>query len=144
MQPHIAIAVPTATRRDGERRGHSGQQVWKTNSPLEKLALRYVVPRVTFEPLGVAFECAADESVFTCARRHGILIPTACNGKATCGLCRVKILAGESALQPISHDETKHLGNTYFITKLRLSCQLRPTGDITVRIPDMPEKLKKK
>jgi ferredoxin len=109
-----------------------------------ELALRYVVPRVTFEPLAVTVECAADESIFACARRHGILIPTACNGNATCGLCRVKILAGEGALAPISHAEQKHLGNTYFITKLRLSCQLRPTGDVTVRIPDMPDKLKKK
>ena len=102
------------------------------------------MPRVTFEPLGVTLECATDESIFACARRNGILIPTACNGKATCGLCRVKILAGESGLSPIGHDEVKHLGNTYFITKLRLSCQLRPLGDVTVRIPDMPDKLKKK
>jgi 2Fe-2S ferredoxin len=108
------------------------------------LALRYAVPRVTFEPLGVTVDCQNDESIFACARRNGILIPTACNGKATCGLCRVKILAGENNLSPIGHDETKHLGNTYFITRLRLSCQARPSGDVTVRIPDMPEKLRKK
>ena len=100
--------------------------------------------RITFEPLGVSVDCAAGESVFACARRHSIPIPTACAGKATCGLCRVKLLAGEGQVAPINPAEIKHLGNTYFITKLRLSCQLRPTGDITVRIPDMPESLRKK
>jgi ferredoxin len=102
------------------------------------------VPRVTFEPLGISVDCADGESVFACARRHGIPIPTACAGKATCGLCRVKVLAGEAHVAPINRDEVKHLGNTYFITKLRLSCQLLPTGDLSVRIPDMPETLRKK
>jgi ferredoxin len=94
------------------------------------------VPRVTFEPFGVTVDCAEGESVFACARRHNVPIPTACSGQATCGLCRVKVVAGEAHLDAIGHDEVKHLGNTYFITKLRLSCQIRPRGDVTVRIPD--------
>lgn len=101
------------------------------------------MPRVTIEPVGVTLDCHDGESVFACARRNAVLIPTACAGKATCGLCRVKLVAGEGNVAPINADEQKHLGNTYFITKLRLSCQLRPTGDITVRIPDMPARPKK-
>ncbi len=105
-----------------------------------QLALRSLpVPRVTIEPLGVTLDCHDGESVFACARRNSVFIPTACAGKATCGLCRVKMIAGEANVAPINRDEQKHLGNTYFITKLRLSCQLVPTGDITVRVPDMPE-----
>ncbi len=102
------------------------------------------MPRVLFEPLGVTVDCNAGESVFACARRNSIPVPTACAGKATCGLCRVKLLVGEANVTPINANEKKHLGNTYFITKLRLSCQLFPTGDLTVRIPDMPESLRKK
>ncbi len=101
------------------------------------------MPRVTFEPLGVTVDCEDGDTVFACARRHQIPIPTACAGKATCGLCRVKLVAGEAAVAPINRDEVKHLGNTYFITKLRLSCQLQPTGDITVRIPGMPVSMRK-
>jgi len=97
------------------------------------------VPRVTIEPLGVTLDCNEGESVFACARRHNVFIPTACAGKATCGLCRVKMIAGEGNVAPINRNEQKHLGNTYFITKLRLSCQLIPTGDVTVHVPDMPE-----
>ena len=95
--------------------------------------------------LGSAIRCRYCRSTrCACARRHAIPVPTACAGKATCGLCRVKLLAGEAHVTPINSDEKKHLGNTYFITKLRLSCQLFPTGDLTVRIPDMPESLRKK
>ena len=83
--------------------------------------------------------------MFQAAGRNGVPVPTACQGKATCGLCRVKIVAGAEFLPPINRDEMKHLGNTYFITKLRLSCQCKVTGgDVTVLIPDMPVSLKKR
>jgi uncharacterized 2Fe-2S/4Fe-4S cluster protein (DUF4445 family) len=33
-------------------------------------------------------------------------------------------------------DERRHLGNVYFLTKIRLSCQARVSqGDVTVEIP---------
>jgi ferredoxin len=55
----------------------------------------------------------------------------------------VKIVAGAEFLPPLNREEQKHLGNTYFITKLRLSCQCRVSGgDVTVLIPDMPAKKK--
>ena len=99
------------------------------------------MPQVTFEPIAVTVDCADGESVFDCARRNGILIPTACAGKATCGLCRVKLVTGEAHVAAINRDEVKHLGNTYFITKLRLSCQCKVTGgDVTVLIPDAKKK----
>jgi 2Fe-2S ferredoxin len=95
------------------------------------------VPAVTFLPSGRRIECATGESIFAIARRSQIAITTACVGKATCGLCRVKVVAGESQLSPFNNDERKHLGNVYFITKVRLSCQARVTGEgeITVEIP---------
>lgn len=80
---------------------------------------------MTFLPTGVRVACAAGESVFEIARRAGIEITTACVGKATCGLCRVKIVGGEADLSPLNAAERKHLGNVYFINKLRLSCQAR-------------------
>ncbi len=95
------------------------------------------VPAVTFLPSGRRIECAIGESIFAIARRSQIAITTACVGKANCGLCRVKVVAGESQLSPFNNDERKHLGNVYFITKVRLSCQARVTGEgeITVEIP---------
>ncbi len=91
---------------------------------------------MTFNPAGTRVACAAGESVFEVARRAGIEITTACVGKATCGLCRVKIVKGEEHLSPFNNAERKHLGNVYFINKLRLSCQARVgAGDVTVELP---------
>jgi uncharacterized 2Fe-2S/4Fe-4S cluster protein (DUF4445 family) len=66
-----------------------------------------------------------------------VAITTACVGKATCGLCRVKVVAGEALLSAFNADERKHLGNVYFITKQRLSCQAKviADGDVTVEVP---------
>jgi 2Fe-2S ferredoxin len=94
------------------------------------------LPSVTFLPAGARVACAAGDSVFDVARSAGITITTACVGKASCGLCRVKIVAGEAHLSPFNVAERKHLGNVYFINKLRLSCQARVTdGDVTVELP---------
>ena len=91
---------------------------------------------VTFHPAGMRIACAAGESIFEIARRAAIPVNTACVGKATCGLCRVKILAGEAHLSPFNAAERKHLGNVYFINKLRLSCQARVgDGEVAVELP---------
>jgi 2Fe-2S ferredoxin len=93
------------------------------------------VPSVTFQPSGARVDCATGESVFEIGRRAGVAISTACVGKATCGLCRVKILDGEANLTPLNAAEKKHLGNVYFITKTRLACQARVSGDVVVELP---------
>jgi 2Fe-2S ferredoxin len=88
-------------------------------------------------PSGRRVECADGDSIFAVARAAGVPIATACVGKANCGLCRVKILAGEDRLTAFNPDERKHLGNVYFITKVRLSCQARVTGggDVVIEVP---------
>ena len=94
------------------------------------------LPAGTSLPTGTRVECAAGESIFEVARRAGINVTTACVGKATCGLCRVKVVAGEKHLSPFNGAERKHLGNVYFINKLRLSCQARlAAGDVVVELP---------
>ncbi|MBL0220527.1 MAG: (2Fe-2S)-binding protein [Myxococcales bacterium] len=61
-------------------------------------------------------------------------IDTACVGKGTCGLCRVKIVAGAEHLNPFTDEERKHLGNVYHLTKVRLACRSKLTGDVTIQI----------
>ena len=107
------------------------------------------MPLIVFEPLAVRITATPGESIFTAARRHNVLIPTACVGRGTCGLCRVKVLTGEEALTPVNPTEKRHLGNNYFITKLRLSCQAQLTESasedtvITLLIPDAAKNLKR-
>jgi 2Fe-2S ferredoxin len=95
------------------------------------------VAAVTFLPAGTVVPGAPGESVFEIARRAGVAVTTACVGKATCGLCRVKVVGGEAHLSALNAAEKRHLGNVYFINKLRLSCQARlvDDGDVTVELP---------
>jgi uncharacterized 2Fe-2S/4Fe-4S cluster protein (DUF4445 family) len=94
------------------------------------------MPTVRFEPMGLEVECAAGESLFELARRLGVPVATACVGNATCGLCRMKVLAGGEHLSAFNAGERKHLGNVYFITHQRLSCQARVLdGTVAVEVP---------
>jgi uncharacterized 2Fe-2S/4Fe-4S cluster protein (DUF4445 family) len=94
------------------------------------------VPSVTYLPSGLKIPCEPGDSVFGVAGRARIPITTACGARATCGLCRVKVISGEAHLSPVNDVEKKHLGNVYFITKLRLSCQALVSGDVVVELPD--------
>lgn len=93
------------------------------------------MPRVRFLPDDVTVECAVGDTVFDVGRAAGVAIDTACVGKATCGQCRVRIVDGAEHLPPFNDDERRHLGNVYFITKVRLSCQcVVGDGDVTVEV----------
>jgi 2Fe-2S ferredoxin len=99
--------------------------------------------RVTFvgdgEPRVV--EVPAGSTLFEAGARSSAAIDTACVGKGTCGLCRVKILGGAEHLTPYTDEERKHLGNVYHITKVRLACRSRlAEGDVTVTIQVMRKK----
>lgn len=83
---------------------------------------------VTFLPAGVTVECADNATLFDAGAKAGVTIETACVGKGTCGLCRVKVVAGAEVLTPYSDEEERHLGNLYHLTKVRLSCRTRITG----------------
>jgi ferredoxin len=79
-------------------------------------------------------EARPGDSLFDAAARVAAGVDTACVGKGTCGLCRVKVLAGAEHLNPYTDEERRHLGNVYHLTKVRLACRCRPTGDVTIEI----------
>jgi ferredoxin len=91
------------------------------------------MPRVTIVDVGDV-ECAEGTTLFEAGAKTAAGIETACVGKGTCGLCRVKIIAGAEHLTEYTDEEKKHLGNVYHLTKVRLSCRTRVTGDVTIEI----------
>jgi len=93
---------------------------------------------VTFLPAGVTVECADGGSLFDAGAKAGVAIETACVGKGTCGLCRVKVVAGGEGLSPYTEEEERHLGNLYHLTKVRLSCRTRVSGVVTVALAPRP------
>jgi Na+-transporting NADH:ubiquinone oxidoreductase subunit F len=61
-----------------------------------------------------------------------IFIPSACGGRATCGLCKLKVLEGAGPLLPteepfLSEEEKK--------SNVRLSCQVKVRNDLKIEIP---------
>jgi ferredoxin len=80
-------------------------------------------------------DVAPGTTLFDAGAKLGAGIDTACVGKGTCGLCRVKILSGAESLNPFTDEERKHLGNVYHITKVRLSCRTQVgTSDVAIEI----------
>ena len=91
------------------------------------------MPRVTIAGIG-DIQVPSGITLFDAG---GILlagIDTACVGKGTCGLCRVKIVAGAENLNAFTDEERKHLGNVYHITKVRLACRCVVAGDVAIEV----------
>lgn len=62
-----------------------------------------------------------------------IFIPSACGGKATCGLCKVKVING--AGEPLPTEEP-FLSKEEIKDNIRLSCQIKIRNDISIQIPE--------
>jgi Na+-transporting NADH:ubiquinone oxidoreductase subunit F len=64
---------------------------------------------------------------------HKLFIPSACGGKATCGLCKIPVISGGGEILPTE---------TAFITRqereqgIRLACQVKVQRNIEVRLPE--------
>ncbi len=63
----------------------------------------------------------------------GIFIPSACGGKGTCGVCKVKVKEGGGALLPT---ETAHVKRGEAKEGVRLSCQVKVRQPMTIEVPE--------
>jgi len=61
-----------------------------------------------------------------------IFIPSACGGRGTCGLCKVKILEGAGAILPT---EEPYLSQRERESNVRLSCQVKVKNNLRIQIP---------
>jgi len=72
------------------------------------------------------------ESLLATLSAQKIFIPSACGGRGTCGLCKLKVLEGAGPLLPteepyLEPDERKN--------QVRLSCQVKVRNDLQIEIP---------
>ncbi|MBP8605207.1 MAG: 2Fe-2S iron-sulfur cluster binding domain-containing protein [Phycisphaerae bacterium] len=65
-------------------------------------------------------------------RDRKIFIPSACGGRGTCGVCKVKVLQGGG---PILPTETPFLTKQEQTDRVRLSCQVKVRSDIRIELP---------
>lgn len=93
-------------------------------------------------PSGHEFPVRAGETVFAAAVRAGLHWPTTCFGQARCTACALRLEDGAQHARPLTGAETEALrglaqaaGRSRPERNMRLACQLRLTGDVTVRKP---------
>ena len=101
------------------------------------------MPKITFQPSGVTIDVKPGTTVFHAAARAEVPIASQCGGKCACALCRVKVV-GEALIAPMGWEEEGHMGNAFFITGERLSCQLKVFSDITIEVKEPETKEKPK
>jgi Na+-transporting NADH:ubiquinone oxidoreductase subunit F len=62
-----------------------------------------------------------------------IFIPSACGGRGTCGLCKLKVLEGAGTLLPT---EEPYLNNEERASSVRLSCQVKVRNNLKIQVPE--------
>jgi adenylate cyclase len=71
-------------------------------------------------------------SVLEASRSFHLPHASMCGGRARCSTCRVRVTAGDDRCPPARRDEQTTLRRIDAPEDVRLACQLRPTGDISV------------
>ena len=71
-------------------------------------------------------------SVLEASRSFHLPHASMCGGRARCSTCRVSVTAGQEFCPPPANDEQETLKRIGASPDVRLACQLRPKGDISV------------
>lgn len=94
--------------------------------------------KIHFMPDDKTIEVKEGITLLAAARHAKVTIRTRCGGVAGCLMCKVKIKEGQGLLPPSPNEERK-LGSLIG-QGMRLACQTKCTGEMTVHIPEDPLK----
>jgi Na+-transporting NADH:ubiquinone oxidoreductase subunit F len=78
-------------------------------------------------------EVRGGDSLLSLLGEEKIFIPSACGGRGSCGLCKLKIKRGGG---PVLPPEEPHLAPEERESRVRLSCQVKVREDMAIEIPD--------
>lgn len=93
------------------------------------------MPLINYRPDNREVEAAPGESILEAALRADIPHAHACAGKARCSTCRVVVVDGADNCAARTEAEATLASRLHFADNIRLACQTRVTGDVTVRRP---------
>lgn len=99
----------------------------------EKLLNNYGICKIDINDGGKVFEVEGGSTLLSTLAQEKIFIPSACGGKATCGLCKVQILDGAGPLLPT---EEPYLSEKEREENYRLACQIKVKTDMKLLIPE--------
>jgi Na+-transporting NADH:ubiquinone oxidoreductase subunit F len=78
------------------------------------------------------FDVKTGQKLLTALHDHDVLVPSACAGAGTCGLCRVTVLDEHQGYRPV---ETARLSNADRRAGVHLACQVTLRDDMQVETP---------
>lgn len=90
------------------------------------------MPTIGVRPTGRTFEYVPGTSLLEILLENDVFVNNPCNGKGTCGKCRVKLVGGQEFA--VSDTERSLLSQSDFDQGVRLSCLIDPTEDLTVEL----------
>jgi len=82
------------------------------------------------------FKVDGEKSLLSTLADEKIFIPSACGGKAICGLCKVKVLEGAGGTEGVLPTETSLLTEDEINGNMRLACQVKICNDLKIKIPE--------
>jgi len=88
--------------------------------------------QVSFFPQNVVTHAPAGTTLFNAANWAGLAIDSTCGGRGTCGKCRVRLLAGNTASGEADH---RFLTEAELAQGWRLSCRTVVHGDCEAEVP---------
>ena len=92
--------------------------------------------KIKFLPQDITIETNSEKSLLEIAWANNIPIKSICKGVPSCAECRIKIVEGESNINPPTRTELNIVGTNYFLDGRRLSCQVYCFGDVTIDMKD--------
>ncbi len=101
---------------------------WEKEKLAEETVKKY---KVIFQPEDKEIEASEGSTLLDVAHEAEIHINASCNGKGSCGKCKLIIDSGNIKSEPTSLLSAKEKEKNYV-----LACQTEIVGDVTVRIPD--------
>ena len=91
------------------------------------------MPKVNYERIGTVDIDCSDRRLLDISLQNGIHHYHTCGGQAKCSTCRVLVVSGLSNTTPRTEAELHLAKRKGLPDQVRLACQMRITGDITVR-----------
>lgn len=92
----------------------------------------YGTTRISVNDGDAVIEARGGNSLLATLKEHEIFIPSACGGRGSCGLCKVRVESGGGEILPT---ETPWLTPEEQKNRMRLSCQLKVRGDLSIVLP---------
>ncbi|MCF8045750.1 MAG: ASKHA domain-containing protein [Desulfarculaceae bacterium] len=90
---------------------------------------------ISFAPFNKKAKVRAGITIADAAAAHNVPIRSDCGKHGICGKCRV-VVDDPAGVSPVGGTEAKMLSERELADSLRLACQTRITGPVTITVPD--------